>query len=266
VLNLFIEGAADCSSAKQDTLRALRSAFARAGGQQLEIAAQDLSPGCRERGQMALDVNAIGAAFSAAQQALPAAHVRPVIVYVDDIDLPVPSGTLAGMFSARATLPQLRPVVWSVSFASVAAQLAADQNAAWTYAGDPELAKRVGALVDSQLPFRSTATPTSGPVALLDAAELDVTREFKLCAASPQAMAGTYPEPGATQRLDRAHPPTIVFVIPQSIAVPKSSYANVTVEASVEGCTGNCERYFIREPGADPLRWDEMRRCALGNR
>src|SRR4051794_25988805 len=51
VLNLFLESTDDCGWAKDQTLSALRAAFAGAGGAQLELAVQDLSSDCRARSQ-----------------------------------------------------------------------------------------------------------------------------------------------------------------------------------------------------------------------
>jgi hypothetical protein len=96
----------------------------------------------------------------------------------------------------------------------------------------------------------------------LSAAQLETTREFKLCAL-PDPMASDYPLPGVTHVLDRARPPTITFAIPQSVATPRPLFHASTFEAEVEGCTENCDRYFIGEPGADPVRWDEAKRCVL---
>jgi hypothetical protein len=266
ILNLFIEDAADCGGAKDQTLSALRAAFSGVGATQLELTARDLAPDCRERGQ-SIDVDSINAAFAAAQLTFPAAHVRPLMVYVDDIDLPVGGPLVAQLRGLRKLQSGATgPLLWVVAFKSVWEQLAPNRAVDWLYAGDPSLRDRVSVPVNADLPLRSIATLTSGPISLLEPGQLDGTREFKVCAVPPQAIPGTYPQPGTTQVLDRAHPPTIVFALPQNIAVEKSGYHDITLEASVEGCTANCERYFIGEPGGDPYEWDQMNRCALGNK
>jgi hypothetical protein len=164
VLNLFIENAADCAWAKQETLSALRAAFAGAGGAQLELAAQDLSPDCRQRSQ-SLNVDGIDAAFAAAQQAFPTAHLRPLIVYVDDIDLPLARTLVVQMgFLRRLRNGSIGSLLWAVSLEVVSNQLVPNRALAWRYAGDPSLRDRLAALVAADLPLQSTATLTSGPV------------------------------------------------------------------------------------------------------
>jgi len=264
VTNLFIENASECAWARQISVAAIREAIARAGGEQIEVNAQDLSPDCRRRGETPLDVNSLRAGFGAAQIALPATHVRPLIVYVDNIDFPLIDEP-AAIEQARATSSPFRGLLWTVSFASVSAQLHADRSVAWSYAGDATLADRIGEVVKAELPLQSTASAASGAVPLLDGSQLDVTREFKVCAVPAEAAPDSYPALGTTHVLDGAHPPTITFKLPQVVATPKSSFSKSTFKASVEGCTANCDRYFIREPGADPFRWSDMPDCALGD-
>lgn len=263
VTNLFIENAGDCAWARQSSLAAVRQAIARAGGAQIEVSAQDLSPDCRRRSEMALDVNALRAGFGAAQTALPANNVRPLIVYVDNIDFPLIAEP-ATIEQARSTISAFRGLLWTVSFPSVSSQLHADRSVTWSYAGDATVADRIGEVVKADLPLQSTAGAASGAVPLLDGSQLGVTREFKVCAVPPEAAPDSYPALGITHLLDGAHPPTIIFKLPQLLASPKSSFRSSTFKASVEGCTANCDRYFIREPGADPFRWSAMPDCALG--
>ena len=263
ILDLFFEDASGCDWARAATLAAVRQGFAGAGTPQLELSAQDLSPDCRQRGQQALDVAGVRAQFDSAQAAFPGAHVRPVIVYVDDVDLPVPTEILVALRAVRssAALPAL---LWTISQASVSTQLASDRAVSWSYAGDADLASRVGASVEADLPLQTTATLSSGPIPLLTAAQLETTREFRLCA-DPDAGASGYPPVGPAHVLDRARPPTITFAVPQHVAMPKSLFRNSTFDVAVEGCTANCERYYIDEPGGDPVRWDESNRCLMRN-
>src|SRR3954468_10195112 len=76
ILDLFIEDADACASARQTTLAAVRVAVASLGGNQLELAAQDLAPDCRVRGRQPLDIAAVQGELAAAQAAFPGANVR----------------------------------------------------------------------------------------------------------------------------------------------------------------------------------------------
>ncbi len=263
ILDLFFEDASGCDWARQTTLLAVRQGFAAAGTRQLELAAQDLSPDCRERGKLPLDVAGVRAQFDSAQVAFPGAHVRPVIVYVDDVDLPTSAETLAALHAVRSR-PDAPALVWTISHASVSTQLGADRAVAWSYAGDAGLVNRIGEAVKADLPLQTTAALSSGPVPLLTASQLETTREFKLCK-NPDPAASNYPPVGPAHVLDRVHPPTITFAVPRQVAMPKSQFQNSTFDITVEGCMANCDRYYIGESGADPVRWDEANHCLLRN-
>jgi len=263
IFNLFFQDAPGCAWARETTLSSLRQGFGVAGARQLELAAQDLSPDCRQRGQKPLDVAAVRTAFANAKAAFPRAHVRPVIVYVDDIDLMAPSETVSAIAAVRSQ-PDAPTLLWTVGYEPVIAQLRSDRSVAWGYAGDPALKTRLAAAVQADLPLQTTAQLSSGPVPLLDGAQLETTREFKVCKI-PDANAAGYPVVGVTHVLDRARPPTVTFTVPQWVAMPRSLFQKSTYSVAVEGCTGNCDRYFIGNPGDDPLRWDEANRCLLVN-
>jgi hypothetical protein len=207
-------------------------------------------------------VGAVAQALSIAEASFPGRHLRPVYVYVDNVDLALPSALLQAFTTLRAqsTLPGL---FLTVSLAALATQLAAFSAVPWTYAGDPALAQRLGAAVEQALPLQSTATTTTGPVALLDSAQVETTREFKVCALPGIGTVENPPDVGVAQIVDRSNPPTITFDLPQAIALPKSGFHTVTISIPVEGCTAHCDRYYIAEAGDDPHRWDEMKRCAL---
>ena len=263
IFNLFFQDATGCAWAREATLSSLRQGFAVAGARQLELAAQDLSPDCRQRGQRQLDVAAVQTAFANAQAVFPGAHVRPVIVYVDDIDLVAPSETAAAIGVVRSG-PGGQALLWTVAYEPVTTQLRPDRSIDWGYAGDAALATRLAAMVKADLPLQTTASPSSGPVPLLDGAQLETTREFKVCKV-PDGNAAGYPAVGVMHVLDRARPPTVTFTVPQRVALPRSLFQSSTFSVAVEGCTADCDRYFIGNPGDDPLRWDEADRCLLVN-
>src|SRR3954462_5352933 len=101
ISNLFFEDAGSCDWSHQTTLGAVRAAFAAVGGQQVELPAQDLSPDCRQRNAAVPDVAAVRAAFASAVAAFPSARIRPVVVYLDNIDAPLDSGTAGSLLSLR---------------------------------------------------------------------------------------------------------------------------------------------------------------------
>jgi hypothetical protein len=266
IFNLFFEDESGCSWARDTTVGALRSAFAGAGGQQLELAAQDLAPGCRQRDSVQLDAPAVQAAFASSQAAFPSARIRPVVVYLDNIDAQLAPGTAALIASLRNGSTGLASLIWTVGFDQVGTQLRSERRLGWTYTGDPTFSSQIRNVVSSELPLRTTAARSTGPVQLLDASQLEVVHVMKVCVLPKDLPPDDPPRLGAAQVVDRARPPTLSFQLPQQVALPRSLYNDVMYSVVVEACSGNCDRYFIREAGDPPQRWDEMTACAMVNR
>jgi len=263
ISNLFFEDAASCSWSRQTTLGAVRAAFAATKGQQIELPAQDLSPDCRQRNAAVPDVAAVRAAFASAVAAFPSARIRPVVVYLDNINAPLDANTANALMSLRNSPSGFQSILWMVGFDQVGSQILADHRIGWTYTGDSAMASQIRSMVAGDLPLRTTAAPSTGPVPLLDAAQLEVAHEIKVCALPKDLVPDEPPKLGATQLIDRARPPTLSFQLPQAVAVPRSLYTEETYRVVTEACSANCDRYFIREPGDEPQRWDEMKGCAV---
>ena len=266
IFNLFFEDAPSCSWARDTALGALRSGFAAASGQPMELPAQDLAPGCQQRDLVQLDVTAVRAAFSSAQAAFPSGRVRPIIVYLDNIDSLLSPTTGALIVSLKNAPSGLQSLIWTVGFDQVATQLGSDRRIGWTYTGDPAMAGQIRGVVSSELPLRSTAARTTGPVPLLDSSQLELAHEIKVCVLPKDLVPDEPPVLGAAQVIDRARPPTLSFQLPEAVALPRSLYTDVTYAVVTEGCSANCDRYFVRDPGDPPQRWDEMKRCAMVTR
>jgi len=267
ILDLFVEDAGGCAAAKQATLDAVRAAFATAGGAQMELPFQDLSPDCQKRAEVPLDVAAVKAAFATADATFPQAHVRPVLVYLDDIDLPLPAQVSSALQSLHATSVAggaTRPILWTVTFPSASNKLGSDSVFAWTFTGDPALQQNLAAMVESNLPLRSTTQP--GPVPLLGSADLETTQELKLCDPPDGFKLVDNIPVGQAVQLDRANPPRVLLNLPPIFFDQmRASQLIPAVDITVERCTGNCHRFYIGQPGDAPRRWDEIDGCVLGD-
>lgn len=264
VLDLFVEQASACADTRQGMLEMVRAAFSALPAQKLELPSQDLAPGCRQRGEVPLDVDAATAAFSAARAAFPGAHVRPVIVYVDDIDLPLPpqlTSSLQALRQPPVAGSKLTPLLWTMAVREATASLAPDEDLGWTFTGDPALAALLGLVVKRDLPLQTLRQP--GPMPLLDAAQLAVTREVKVCREPTDVPVLEGPAPGVAVAVDPAHGPTMLFDVPETFAVPKGFLLVPQTEILIEGCTANCDRFYVAEPGDEPRRWNGTRHCML---
>lgn len=266
LLELYVEDPGTCAVAKSWFLDSTRRALSGISVEQLELAPRDLAPQCTQREGVALDVDRLVAEVKTFSLARPQAHVRPVILYANNLELPLSparSGSL-GALAARLTAQQgMPPLVWLVASKAVTKQLVWDNAQDWTWAGDPAVAGAMRSFALLALPLQTEAGTVSDPQPLLSSADLEGAQEFKLCAPIVDAATSGLPEPGITARVDRAAPPRWQVVLPQQLAAPKSAFSTHTVTAKLEVCDANCDRFYDIDPDQLQRGWDVTRGCAL---
>jgi hypothetical protein len=266
LLELYVEDPGTCAVAKSWFLDSTRRALFGISVEQLELAPRDLAPQCTQREGVVLDVDRLVAEVRTFSLAHPQAHVRPVILYANNLELPLSparSGSL-GELAARLTAQQgMPPLVWLVASKTVTKQLVWDNSQDWTWAGDPVVSGGMRSFAQLALPLQTEAGTVSEPQPLLSSADLEGAQEFKLCAPILDAATSGLPEPGLAARVDRAAPPRWQVVLPQQLAAPKSAFYTHTVTAKLEVCDGNCDRFYDIDPDQLQRSWEVTRGCAL---
>lgn len=257
VLDLFAEKTESCDTARAWTRGAIRAAFLAVQAPRLELQGADLSPTCAQAPDRTLDAAALQQQVAAAVAAFPGAHVRVVVVYANDIALPVPPAVHDALATLRAA-----GFLWVVGRDPVAPQLAPDQAVGWTFTYDPALPGALAALVAQQLPLQSDAAVDSGFRVLLGSGDLPRAREIKVCAASDGVSLVRAEPGGSATAVDTAQPPLFRVIFPQRVAVPKPQFSVQHAAVELEGCSAECDRYFTGFPG-DLRRWDSTRGCLL---
>jgi len=261
VLDLFVETGGSCPEARSWTLQMIRAAMAVDGAPRVELAAQDVSPACNQPPRRAIDAVAAAAAFRSAARSFPGGHVRGIIVYANNIDLPVPA-TLSDSLTALR-LAELPLLFWAAARKQAADQLRADQAVAWTYAGDGAIQTALASVASTDLPLQSDAETQSGPRPLLPAAQIARARQIKACSVpTPVTLQGATPD-GTAVAIDQGQPPRYSVQFRPRIALPRSQFtpAQQSVVVQVEVCAANCDRFLFYKPGDPPRRWNETRGC-----
>jgi hypothetical protein len=261
VLDLFVETGANCQEAKSWTLETIRAAMAVEGAPRLELAAQDVSPSCNQPPRRAVDAVAAVAAFRSAERSFPAGHVRGIVVYANNIDLPVPA-TLSDSLTAMriAELPRL---FWAAARKQATDQLKPDQSVGWTYTGDGAIQKALASVASADLPLQSDAQTQSGWQPLLPAAQLSRARQIKACSVPAPAVLQGATSDGTAVAIDQGQPPTYSVQFKPRIASPRSQFtpAQQSVVLQVEVCSANCDRFLYYRPDDPPSRWNQTRGC-----
>lgn len=264
MLDLYIEEPGSCAPAKSFLLDALLSALE--GTVHLQLSTQDLAPECTQREEVRLDVDGIVAVVKAVSAVNPAAHVRPVLIYANNVALPLPqrrSQELAALSAKLLAQQGMPPVLWLVSSKAISLQLPADGATDWTYAGDPAMATAMRAFAQQALPLQTELGTVSPSEPLVNGADLATARQAKLCVADPAATVTGLAAPGVASPIDRANPPRWQISLPPQAAALKHLFSLHTVIAKVELCDGHCDRYYRIDPDQLQHGWDVTKGCLL---
>jgi len=167
VLDLYLERSAGCADQHAFALQTIRAAM---GPEAIEIAVEDASPTCAQLSTRSIDPLAVDTAIVAAQAAHAAAHLRPILVYVNNIDLPITHpliDQLAAIRSRSVARVQQAPLYWALAAAKPAGDLRSDRIVPWTFTGDAALGATLRSLASADLPLQSETGDVAGPLPLL---------------------------------------------------------------------------------------------------
>ncbi len=267
LIDLYIEDPNTCVFAKSWFLDAAQKAMQAATPNLLGLATQDLAPDCTQREGVALDVDGIVRDLRLLAANNPQAHLRLVILYANNLALPLPAARSQSLSTLSAKLTALQgmpPLLWLVGSKVLARQLASDTALDWTYAGDPAMVTALHSATQLSLPLQTEVGTVSQQQPLLSGADLVRAQEIKLCGLDPEATVTGLPAPGLSARLDRAAPPAWQITLPPQLAASKALFSPHTVVAKVELCDGNCDRYYRVDPDQLQRGWDTINGCLLG--
>ena len=266
LFDLYVEDPAGCAPAKSWFADAAHRAVLGLAPDASELAARDLAPRCTQREGVELDVSAVLAEVRAVALARPQAHLRPVILYANGLDLPLSASRSRSLVTLLASLTAelgRPPLLWLVASKAVSAQLVPDQAQDWTYAGDPAMAAAMRSFAELTLPLQTEVGTVSQPLPLLGSADLESVQQFKLCSSDSSASLPGLPGPGVAARLARAAPPLWSVVLPAQVAARKSSFSTHTVRVGLEVCDLHCDRYTAIDPDQLQHSWDTVTGCQL---
>ena len=265
--DLYVEDPNTCVFAKGWFLDVTQKAMQGATSSQLALAPQDLAPDCTQREGVALDTDSIVRDLQLLIANNPRAHLRLVIVYANNLNLPLPAARSQSLSTLSARLTALQgmpPLLWLMASKAVARQVAADTALDWTYAGDPSMVTALRGAVQLALPLQTEVGTVSEQQPLLSGLELARAQQLKLCASDAAATVTGLPAPGVAATLDRSALPAWQITLPPQLAATKANFSPHTVTAKVELCDGNCDRFFKVDPDQAQRGWNVIKGCLLG--
>jgi hypothetical protein len=261
VFDLYIADAAECARVHQQLTTAMRAALLPTGREGLELAAQELSPGCSAPpGSRRFDSAAYANGYALAQQRFGVGRVRPLLLYFNNLALPMSE-------SLRFDLQNLRrgngsPLVWALTLQPASrTDLPFDLSRAWTHSADPALTAPLETAAQAQLPLEHLRPLPEG-YAVFTAQELPTVREFKGCSAVTQVTGMNFNFGPKAVVVNPGSPPRVTLNLTAAAPAVRGSVTPVTVRYEVEACRAHCERTY-EPPEGDPVLWNVTPGCQL---
>ncbi|WP_375771489.1 hypothetical protein NR798_11470 [Archangium gephyra] len=264
IFDLHLPDASECARIKARLTETFRATLLPSGRQGLEMAAQDLSPGCVQSGSRQVSISAYESQLGLAEARFGAARVRPLLIYFNNVELPPPFALQSSISSLRSR-PVGAPLMWALSTPEAIQGINFEQRTPWTYSADPGLTAPIEALARAQLPFVQLEQPPVDGFPLFSAQELTWVREFKGCTSLSTLSGANFTYGAKAVRLDPARPPRI-RVAPPSAQLPQprdGKLQPLVVRYEVEACRAWCERLYDTPPDGELLVWNTTSRCLL---
>jgi hypothetical protein len=219
----------------------------------------DLSPGCRQLPDRGFDASAYDRALQGAERSFPGSAVRAVLLYVNDIALPLPWRVVSDLSTLRALVAArggLAPRVYALAPAQATASAPFDVRLAWTYGEDDAMWAGLARQLAADLPL-SSRSPLAAEAMLLDG-ELGARAEaVKVCTVTGGARV-----PGCDLGTPCPLPPAGIDVevaFPALWAMPRASVLPASAAVRSEACVAHCDRFLDLDGGL--VRWVDHPGC-----
>lgn len=259
ILDLQIPDPALCAATVARVLAELRGAAQRAGVPSRELAPRDLSPSCAQKPFRVVPVAEIEAEIRAAEADFPGFHVRPVLLYVNNVELSIDPNVGAGLNQLRGDA-QLRgappPLIWGMALAPALASFGFARSVPWVHATDAGMWGSLAVLLDADLPLQTRA-PLDARARLSDPSRAVL---LKICEVRGLTVAGCavdgLPCPVGPDT------PIATATFPPLVAGPRTAAYPITAVVVFEACAARCERFVDRDGTLEP--WTTIAGCVGG--
>jgi hypothetical protein len=263
IFDVHLANPSDCTAVIDRVTASARAALLPAGSVGAELPLYDLTGGtCHQQADRTIDAYWIADNLAGPEATWGTAKVRPLLLYLNNVDLELPWGVKSGIYSliaeqdARGAPP---PLLWGIVSEKARKDAAYERASAWTYAQDPALFNGIAGFAQSDLPLQMSGT--IGSVPLFTNEESARFLQFKGCRADARIQGVNFAFNGMAQALQVAALPQIEVAQTNPFPVSRPKYNEKPAVAVAEGCTAHCNRFISTSSGLD--RWDFHYGCAL---
>jgi hypothetical protein len=263
VFDLNLPDATECSRVKARLSSTLRTALLPSGRTGMELAAQDLSPGCVQTGSRRLSLTAYDEQLRQAEARYGVGRVRPLLLYFNNVELPPPY-PLQTDFLTLKNSGTSAPVMWALAPNKAVQGMGFELIRPWTYSGDPRLTSQLEEAARTQFPLVQYTQPPAEGFPLFTAEELTWALQFKGCTRASVLSGVNFTYGPQATVVNRATPPRMRITLPpQQQPRPRNQLTDMVTRFEVEVCRNNCERSFEPPPDGLPVLWNKTPVCLL---
>jgi hypothetical protein len=266
VLDLHFSDGAECVRTREQIVSTVQTAFAPPDRRYpaVRLTLQDLAPGCQQSPNRRLDVAQLEAEVEAARQRFPDRVVRPILLYFNNVNLPLPADLIADFEAARAQLAEqgdAEPFLWALTTDDVFSSVHFDESFSWTFSTDTTLLAGLTGAAQKQLPMVSHV-PLPASLPLFDEDELEWAAEVKGCRVNPRVHGVNVELQGTANEVDPSSPPTYRIEGLSLVPLPKNRISAEVITFDLEVCLRNCDRLYVLPHGLEVWRANPF--CFLG--
>lgn len=266
LLDLHLARGLDCAAVKSQLASRVRAVMLTSSTPGIELPLVDISPGCRQAPDRRFDASALDVAIQGAERTYGARHVRAVLLYVNDIDLPVPLGLQSDFSSLRIFMANRSaplPLTWAITLGHGKDEGLFQRLMDWKHSSDSGMFAALANTAGAELPLQALGSTPPGGVPVFTAQERASIVEWKFCGpADPRTTPINFALDGKARRIDPLNPPAFTFDVPSAAPVMKSAFSSTPVRFQVELCTANCDHFTRLEDGSVAI-WDKTSGCTL---
>jgi hypothetical protein len=266
VFDVHLSVTTECDALKARIRQAARDIFLPPGSPGAELPFMDLTPTCRQELDRGMDVSTMETAIIAQEAIWGRRRVRPILLYVNNVDLGVPNGFKSNLIQLRFSADQRgspRPLLWGLVMPRARQDTSFDRTSSWSHASSPGLLAGINSIARGDLPLVSAGSSPPGGVPLFTEAELARVRQFRGCPPQDSRLQGiNFMLNAGTVTVDLARPPRFQFSAGATQPTPRSTFDFNPVSFRVEGCSANCDR-FHRMPDGRLEIWNRLLSCVL---
>jgi len=266
LLDLHLARGLDCAGIKSQLASRVRSILITSSTPGIELPLVDISPDCRQTPTRHFDASALDVAIQGAERTYGGRHVRALLVYVNNIDLPIPPSLQSDFSSLRIYLANRSaplPVTWGITLGRGLDEALFQRLIDWRQSSDNAMFAALASTASGELPFQALGSTPDGGVPVFTPAEAAPIVEWKFCGpADVRTTAVNFTYDGKAKRIIPASPPAFTFDVPTAEPVMKSGFNFTPVRFWVEICTANCDRYTRLDDGSVTI-WDKTTGCTL---